>query len=239
MPSQTYLIRRSQAALAFGILVTLLAVLFPSKSLADPCDPAAPKGIAVFDTVIGQIKVDTAFLGDSWSGKASPSMRPTFFLWYPDATPVEPKTQMKRWLCPVRNTDRFIVEFRLDESANDKEPSGAFATIARARANLRQTGTDIFQSTVWADHNLNGPVSGERDYFVMDDNGARIAILDCTAWRGSAAPPNPLCSGLIGFFDRGFVVHVVMPAELGFDGTVAKWQAVADFIDQQIALWRN
>jgi hypothetical protein len=73
----------------------------------------------------------------------------------------------------------------------------------------------------------------------MDDNGARIATLYCTAWRGSAAPPNPLCSGLIGFFDRGLVVHVVMPVELGFDGTVATWQAVADFIDQQVALWRN
>jgi hypothetical protein len=72
----------------------------------------------------------------------------------------------------------------------------------------------------------------------MDDMGDRIAILSCFPWRGNDVPPRPLCDGLIGFMDRGLAVYAKFPAQMGFDGTTAKWRDIADFIDAQIALWR-
>ena len=233
-------IRRSEAALVFGILVVLLTFLFAPEGRAEPCEPAAgTEGIAVFETVFGPIKVDTAFLGGSFGGDATQSMHPNFYLWYPDATPVDPKTIIRGWYGPCGPADHFIVSFWLEEDANHSKPFGAFATIARGRANLRQTGSDFFQGFDWADHNLDGPVTGARNYFVHDDTGVRIALLKCSAWRGNAAPPQPTCHGLIGFLDRGFAVHATVPAQMGFDGATAKWRDVADFIDEQLALWRN
>ena len=233
-------IRRSEAALVFGILVALLTFLFPPEGRAEPCEPAAAtEGIAVFETVVGPIKVDTAFLGDPFGGDAAPSMHPTFYIWYPDATPVDPATKLRGWQGPCGSSDNFIVSFRLEETADEAKLHGEFATIARVRANLRETGTDFFQGYDWADHNLDGPVTGERDYFVLDDLGVRIAILTCTAWRGAAAPPQPSCHGLIGFLDRGLIVRARFPSQMGFDGATAKWRDVADFIDGQLALWRN
>jgi hypothetical protein len=234
------LIKRSEAALVFGILVALLTLLFPPEGRAEPCEPAAAtEGLAVFDTIIGPIKVDTAFLGDPFGGDAAPSMHPTFYIWYPDAKPVDPATKLQGWLGPCDGSDDFIVSFRLEETADDAKPHGEFSSIARRRTNLRETGADLFQGFPWADHNLDGPVSGDRDYFVLDDMGERIATLSCSAWRGAAAPPQPSCHGRIGFLDQGFVVRVRFPSRMGFDGTIAKWRDVADFIDEQLALWRS
>lgn len=164
-------------------------------------------------------------------------MTPTFSLWYPEGTPLDlaNRGRNRPGLCDAG--EKSIVSFRLAETPEHAKPPGELATIERVRANLRDTGADFFQGFAWADHNLDGPISGERDYYVMDDLGDRIAILTCTAWHGNAAPPRPSCHGLIGFMDRGLAVYATFPAQMGFDGTTAKWRDIADFIDAQIAIW--
>ena len=230
---------RPRAAALLGLLVAILILGIPLAGRADPCEAAAARGLEVFDTIIGPLKVDRSYLGDPFFGVGVPSMTPTFSLWYPDGTPVDLSSRFRGRLGLCNDGKRFMISFRLEETPEHAKPSGALATIARVRANLRETGADFFQGYDWADHNLDGPITGERDYYVLDDTGARIARLGCTSWRGSAAPPQPSCHGLIGFFDRGFVVYVRFPAQMGFDGTVAKWRDVADFIDRQLTLWRS
>lgn len=231
------LIWRPRTAALLGLLVANLFLGIPMAARADPCEAAPDKGLTVFDTIIGPVKVDRAFLGDPFFGVGAPSMTPTFSLWYPDGAPIDLMSKSRARREPCDEGRRGIISFRLEETSDHAKPFGALATIARVRANLHETGVDFFQGFASADHNLDGPVSGERNYHIMDDLGERIAILSCTAWRGSAAPPRPSCHGLIGFFDRDVVVFVVLPAQLGFDGTSAKWRDVADFIDKQINIW--
>lgn len=131
------------------------------------------------------------------------------------------------------------IRFRLVGDDMDPGPTGPFAIIKRARDRIARTGQDALQGMTWADHNLDGPISGLRDYFVFDDAPVATAQLTCSAWSGPEAPPVPLCDGLIAFNDAGLAVQVQMPSYLGFQGTTAVWREVAAGIETMIADWRD
>lgn len=170
---------------------------------------------------------------------------PQFAFWMPNKRLVERPLHNYPGFLPCENgrpepsTDEYIVKFVIwhaFRSGSENDPAVRRFKLAEERLSsgkvLGMQRIDRFE------HSLNGPISGTRQHTIYDDNGTIAVSFFCSAYVGSIAPPNPLCSGWVWDRSDDLILQMKFPADRGQVGSDPIWMQPVFTALELVSNWR-
>ncbi len=155
-----------------------------------------------------------------------------FAFWMPSLRWVE----RNRWFTPQfrpceagrpRPTeDNYSVFFGIEWPFIQGSEASQFARpFLNAKKELQETGRLLSQNHKNFEHNLNGPISGLKNYHVYSDDGDLAIKLHCAElWGPTKRAPNPACAGRVWQRSSDLILHIRFPADQGQRENVERWR---------------
>jgi hypothetical protein len=174
-----------------------------------------------------------------------PGIESRFAFWMPSLRFVE----RNQWYSPserpceagrqVPNENQYIVDFQIEwPFLPDSEDSSSTRQFRLAEERLRNNGRLWNQDMKRMEHSRNGPISGLKEYGIYDDDGDIVVMLNCSAYIGTEAPPNPLCSGNVWQRTSDLELFLVFASDRGQHGSESRWRATIKAAIQLAKDWR-
>jgi hypothetical protein len=98
----------------------------------------------------------------------------------------------------------------------------------------------VFQDASWAEHSLDGPISGTtRVYSIFKEDEDLVVMFLCSAYRGDLAPVNPTCDGHVWDRTLNLVLYMRFPSDQGQAGTEERWRQPVEAAIELIQSWER
>lgn len=117
------------------------------------------------------------------------------------------------------------------------DSSNEFLSFKRAKAQIDDTGQLLSEPRL-DEHSRRGNITGYHRYEVYYDDGDLAVRLKCSPWKGSEAPPNPICYGPVMKRSLNLSMEIKFPSPLGQVQNEPHWRQVVEMTVDLAASWR-